>query len=102
MRKRLAAAASLLIAASPAASASAAPKFHSCAGDIPGECATLTVPLDRSSGMPGTVHLAIRRTTFGEHSSRAVLAIAGGPGQSAIDAYANEGYVGTLGPVLNN
>ncbi|HEY2768256.1 MAG TPA: alpha/beta fold hydrolase [Solirubrobacteraceae bacterium] len=48
-------------------------------------CAHLTVPLDRSGAMPGTIALAIRRHLAPVGNARsAVIALAGGPGQSAI------------------
>jgi pimeloyl-ACP methyl ester carboxylesterase len=48
-------------------------------------CATLSVPLDRSGAVPGTVGLSVERLQAGATPSRtAVLALAGGPGQAAL------------------
>jgi pimeloyl-ACP methyl ester carboxylesterase len=57
-----------------------------CAGGAPGfECMTVTVPLDRSGGAPGTIALHVaRRRAAGAPSRDAVVALAGGPGQAAL------------------
>jgi len=59
--------------------------FTPCAGSTEFACGHLTVPLDPSGAVPGTVTLALRRhrATVGEAHS-AIIALAGGPGQSAI------------------
>ncbi len=63
-------------------------------------CAHLTVPLDPSGTVPGSVTLAIRRrlAPVGEAHS-AVIALAGGPGQSAIPF--TETFTELLGPILD-
>ncbi len=63
-------------------------------------CAHLTVPLDPSGTVPGTITLAIRRrlAPVGEAHS-AVIALAGGPGQSAIPFA--ETFTELLGPILD-
>ncbi len=63
-------------------------------------CAHLTVPLDPSGLVPGNVTLAIRRrlAPVGEAHS-AVIALAGGPGQSAIPFA--EDFTELLGPILD-
>ncbi|HEV3321587.1 MAG TPA: alpha/beta fold hydrolase [Solirubrobacteraceae bacterium] len=63
-------------------------------------CAHLTVPLDPSGVTPGTITLAIRRrlAPVGEAHS-AVIALAGGPGQSAIPFA--ETFTELLGPILD-
>ncbi len=63
-------------------------------------CAHLTVPLDPSGVTPGTITLAIRRrlAPVGEAHS-AVIALAGGPGQSAIPF--SEQFTELLGPILD-
>jgi pimeloyl-ACP methyl ester carboxylesterase len=63
-------------------------------------CAHLTVPLDPSGAVPGTITLAIRRrlAPVGEAHS-AVIALAGGPGQSAIPFA--ETFTELLGPILD-
>jgi pimeloyl-ACP methyl ester carboxylesterase len=87
---------------SVSAPASAEPHFTPCNGEIPGECTRVHVPLDRTGGMPGTVSLLVRRTaTGGPPQSRVVLALAGGPGQSAVSAF-GESYIAVLGPFLDH
>ena len=63
-------------------------------------CAHLTVPLDPSGVTPGTITLALRRrlAPVGEARS-AVIALAGGPGQSAIPFA--ETFTELLGPILD-
>ncbi len=63
-------------------------------------CAHLTVPLDPSGVVPGSITLALRRrlAPVGEAHS-AVIALAGGPGQSAIPFA--ETFVDALGPILD-
>jgi pimeloyl-ACP methyl ester carboxylesterase len=71
-----------------AGEASAALEFCENAGDR--ACARLTVPLDRSGAVPGTIKLRIERQKA-KHSARPPLfLIAGGPGQSAIEAFDGE------------
>jgi pimeloyl-ACP methyl ester carboxylesterase len=81
------------------ASAPAAPlAFGPCGTSAEFACAHLAVPLDPSGAVPGTITLSIRRhrAPVGEARS-AVIALAGGPGQSAIPF--SEDFVETLGPV---
>jgi pimeloyl-ACP methyl ester carboxylesterase len=63
-------------------------------------CGHLTVPLDPSSALPGTITLAMRRhrSPVGE-SKDAVIALAGGPGQSAIPFLSDFGQI--LGPIAS-
>jgi pimeloyl-ACP methyl ester carboxylesterase len=63
-------------------------------------CGHLTVPLDPGGATPGSVTLAIRRrlAPVGEARS-AVIALAGGPGQSAIPFA--ETFTALLGPILD-
>jgi pimeloyl-ACP methyl ester carboxylesterase len=63
-------------------------------------CGHLAVPLDPSGATPGTITLALRRhrAPVGEASS-AVIALAGGPGQSAIPFA--EDFTEMLGPILD-
>jgi pimeloyl-ACP methyl ester carboxylesterase len=51
------------------------------------QCASLTVPLDRSGVVPGTVKLHIERQRAKRAARPPLLLIAGGPGQSATDAF---------------
>ena len=63
-------------------------------------CGHLTVPLDPSGGTPGTITLAIRRhrAPVGE-AKDAIVALAGGPGQSAIPF--TEQFARVLGPIAD-
>jgi pimeloyl-ACP methyl ester carboxylesterase len=60
-------------------------------------CATVTVPLDRSGGFPGTVDLAVRRKPAGG-SSGALVYLSGGPGSASIPRLATR--TDLLAPVL--
>jgi pimeloyl-ACP methyl ester carboxylesterase len=69
------------------ASSLASPDFGPCpsGADAAFVCATVTVPLDRGGQVPGTVPLKVERKLAGLSPSRnAVVALAGGPGQSAL------------------
>ena len=70
--------------------------------DSPGfSCATLTVPLDRSTGVPGTISLSVERRTAAAGQSRdALLALAGGPGQATLPL--GEFAAQALAPALSN
>jgi pimeloyl-ACP methyl ester carboxylesterase len=74
--------------------------FKPCKESTEFACAHLTVPLDPSGVTPGTITLAIRRrlAPVGEAHS-AVIALAGGPGQSAIPFA--ETFTELLGPILD-
>jgi pimeloyl-ACP methyl ester carboxylesterase len=63
-------------------------------------CGHLTVPIDPSGATPGTITLAMRRhrAPVGE-AKDAVIALAGGPGQSAIPFLSQFGQV--LGPIAS-
>jgi pimeloyl-ACP methyl ester carboxylesterase len=63
-------------------------------------CGHLTVPIDPSGSIPGTITLAMRRhrAPVGE-SKDAVIALAGGPGQSAIPFLSQFGEI--LGPIAS-
>ncbi len=94
-----------LVCALPASSSAAPPASGAIAyGPCPGSnelaCGHLTVPLDPSGATPGTITLAVRRrrAPVGEASS-AVVALAGGPGQSAIPF--TEDFTEVLGPILD-
>jgi pimeloyl-ACP methyl ester carboxylesterase len=59
--------------------------FAPCAASKGFSCATLSVPLDRSGSVPGSVALSMERLQVGASPSRsAVVALAGGPGQAAV------------------
>ncbi|HYP48906.1 MAG TPA: alpha/beta fold hydrolase, partial [Thermoleophilaceae bacterium] len=84
----------LLLLAPPA---SAAMRFKRCGG-YGYSCARLTVPLDRSGAVPGRVSLAVQRMPARRRSRRgATFLLAGGPGQSATDAFNGDG-MGAFAP----
>jgi pimeloyl-ACP methyl ester carboxylesterase len=59
--------------------------FGACPGQPGFSCATLSVPLDRSGSVPGTISLRIERRLSGPLPSRsALIGLAGGPGQAAL------------------
>jgi pimeloyl-ACP methyl ester carboxylesterase len=60
--------------------------FGSCPSpqSQPSTCETLTVPLDRSGAVPGSIHLFVeRRAPAGASQAPPLLVLAGGPGQAA-------------------
>ena len=66
-------------------------------------CATLSVPLDRSGVVPGTVDLNVRRLParpIGTPTSEAVVALAGGPGQAAAPLTGD--FASALSPLLTD
>jgi pimeloyl-ACP methyl ester carboxylesterase len=63
------------------------------------ECATLAVPIDRSGMVPGMIALSIERPPSPDPSRPVLIALAGGPGQSAtafVSAFAS-----VLAPALD-
>lgn len=63
-------------------------------------CGHLTVPLDPSGATPGTITLAMRRHRSPVGGSKdAVIALAGGPGQSAIPFLSQ--FAQILGPIVS-
>jgi pimeloyl-ACP methyl ester carboxylesterase len=74
--------------------------WQPCGGSNEVACAHLTVPVDPSGAIPGTITLAMRRhrSPVGE-SKDAVIALAGGPGQSAIPFMSQ--FSQLLGPILS-
>ncbi len=79
--------------------ASAALRLRPCAPGTARQCGRLTVPLDRSGAVPGTVSLAVRRVRPAAGRSRGVvMALAGGPGQAAIPFTGQS--LALLGPVI--
>ena len=80
-----------------AAPADAVPGFEPC-GAFGFECARLSVPLDRSGALPGRVSLFVKRIRARERPRRgALVVLAGGPGQSATDAF-RDGALSVLSP----
>lgn len=61
--------------------ASADLEFEDCGGAAP--CATVTVPLDRSGAVPGSVDLHVERYSGEDGARGALFVLAGGPGQAA-------------------
>ena len=80
-RRALLIALALVAIAAPDAAAALRFSGENCPGNF--ECARLTVPLDRSGRVPGTVRLSIERAQASGARDGAVFALAGGPGQGA-------------------
>jgi pimeloyl-ACP methyl ester carboxylesterase len=78
--------AALLLLASATADAAVSPVAFTPCANAPGfGCAQLTVPLDPSGAVPGTVTLSIeRKVAVTGTATQAVIGLAGGPGQAAI------------------
>jgi pimeloyl-ACP methyl ester carboxylesterase len=66
-----------------AADAAAAGPFKPCARASPLLCARITVPLDRSGAVPGTIALHAERLRARGRRDGALFALAGGPGEAA-------------------
>ena len=80
-----AAAVALVAFPSGASAATSSIPFTTCADAPTFGCGHLTVPLDPTGAIPGTVTLAIRRQLAAAGAATtAVVALAGGPGQSAL------------------
>jgi pimeloyl-ACP methyl ester carboxylesterase len=63
------------------------------------QCGQLTVPIDRSGAVPGTLTLGIQRVMASSNPTRtAVVGIAGGPGQAALPV--DTEFAGILSPAL--
>ncbi|MCW2995703.1 MAG: alpha/beta fold hydrolase [Conexibacter sp.] len=90
----LAFAALLVAGASPAA----ARTTHVCARTTDFRCATVTVPLDRSGRVPGTVRLSVAVEQPRKGASGYLLALSGGPGQPSV-AFADS-FRASLAPAL--
>jgi pimeloyl-ACP methyl ester carboxylesterase len=68
----------------PAAARADTIAYGPCQSRAGFECGTLTVPLDRSGAIGGTVGLAVTRARASSNPlNKALLALAGGPGQAA-------------------
>ncbi len=91
--------AAVALAGLAAAPSHAALAFAPCGQSNQFACGSLTVPLDPSGATPGTVALVIRRHRAPVGQARsAVIALAGGPGQSAVPI--TEEFTEILGPVI--
>jgi pimeloyl-ACP methyl ester carboxylesterase len=64
------------------------------------ECGRLTVPLDRSAQLSGTVTLAVQRLRAKAAKDPPLFLLAGGPGQSATRAFPNDAVRSILGRVV--
>jgi pimeloyl-ACP methyl ester carboxylesterase len=79
--------------------AEAAPRFKPC-GAFLFRCTRVSVPLDRTGVTPGQVSLFVRRIRAQRQPSRgALFVLAGGPGQSATQAFEGDG-LGVLSPAF--
>jgi pimeloyl-ACP methyl ester carboxylesterase len=95
--KRLVAGISVAAVLVLAASASAAPQFKRC-GRYGFSCARVSVPIDHSHRVPGGISLAVERLPARRQPARgATFLIAGGPGESATDAFGGDA-LSTLSP----
>src|SRR3954447_2947647 len=75
--------------------------FSPCAARAGFECGTLDVPLDRSGAVPGVVSLAITRAVASSNPQhKALLTLAGGPGQAAVPLA--EDFAATMGAGLSD
>jgi pimeloyl-ACP methyl ester carboxylesterase len=75
---------SLLLAAVVALSVAPTAAAAACPAAPEGRCFSLTVPLDRSAGMPGTIRLRATRIAS-KHPLRApLIGLTGGPGQAGV------------------
>ena len=74
--------------------------FKPCGDSNDFACGHVTVPLDPTGAMPGTLTLAVRRHRAAVGEARdAIVALAGGPGQPAIPFA--ESFAQTLGPIAS-
>ncbi|GAC1316438.1 MAG: hypothetical protein NVSMB25_02120 [Thermoleophilaceae bacterium] len=93
----------LAIAACAWTAAFAGPALAQCQAGAPAEasCETITVPLDRSGALAGTVPLYVERraTAHPGASPGAMLVLAGGPGQAATPFTTS--FKRVLGPALD-
>jgi len=85
--------------ATDASAATSAVAFKACASPPTFGCGHLAVPLDPTNRIPGTVTLAIRRQLSATGTATtAIVALAGGPGQSSIPFA--EDYAQIVAPAL--
>jgi pimeloyl-ACP methyl ester carboxylesterase len=101
MRRRvlpvLIATAALAAALAPTASAL---DTHACAHSTGFRCATVTVPLDRSGKVPGSIDLSVAVEAPRRGTSGWLLALSGGPGQPSV-AFADS-FRASLAPALQH
>ena len=91
----LTATAALAAVLAPSASAL---ETHACARSTGFRCGTVTVPLDRSGRVPGTVRLSVAVEAPRKGTSGLLLALSGGPGQPSV-AFADS-FRASLAPAL--
>src|SRR5918997_321009 len=90
-----------LVTLAPAAPADAALRFKRCGG-YGFACARLNVPLDQSGAVPGRISLLVKRLRADRRPRRGVtFVLAGGPGQSASDAFEGDGLGQLYGAFRN-
>src|SRR5918997_5107721 len=90
-----------LVTLAPAPPADAALRFKRCGGYGFG-CDRLSVPLDHSGAVPGGISLLVKRLRADRRPRRGVtFVLAGGPGQSATDAFEGDG-IGQLYGAFRN
>ena len=73
--------------------AAGATDFKPCAGASGVQCATLTVPIDRTGAVPGTVPLHVTRVAATHPTRAPIVLITGGPGQGG-QVLAGDGIAG--------
>jgi pimeloyl-ACP methyl ester carboxylesterase len=93
----LIASAAALLAAAPSASALVT---HACARSTAFRCGSVTVPLDRSGAVPGTVKLAVAIEKPRKGAAGYLLALSGGPGQPSV-GFADS-FRASLAPALKH
>jgi pimeloyl-ACP methyl ester carboxylesterase len=86
--------AALVLGAAPASALTT----HACAHGTGFRCATVTVPLDRSGRVPGTVKLAVAVQAPRRGDTGFLVALSGGPGQPSV-AFADS-FKASLEPAL--
>jgi pimeloyl-ACP methyl ester carboxylesterase len=74
--------------------------FSPCDFNLNAGCARVSVPLDRSGSVAGSVSLQVERFATAPRGGGVLLAIAGGPGQSATAVF-DEPYLNALGAALS-
>ena len=83
------------------AQAGAAPHFTRCGAYLFG-CTRVSVPLDRTGATPGQVSLFVKRIRAQKRPRKgALFVLAGGPGQSATEAFEGDG-IGVLAPAFRH
>ena len=63
-------------------SRSAAQAWTGCYGDL--DCTRVTVPLDRSGNVPGSVRLRVARADFAGRGAPTMMYLSGGPGGAGV------------------